>query len=241
MTEKIIFSDIEQGQYTVEMNLNALMDSEQKAVFEEQIPNNFRDEVSSYHNGILSYTSETVLPDLENKNVDKSKEKLLFIFGNPAIHSIANGMFFFSRQNGHRHQLWGKLAIADVAERILHETREREAKERKTRIADGTISARYLVGMATFYSYPTPADGGVKGVEQLFAPIIDKINKRESERILNYSFAKGARLIFVQQSSYDAFRNVTGNKILNTLFWPIRGKGSSGENLRNLLDLGDKE
>lgn len=242
MKEEIEFSEIEQGQYTVEMNLNILMDNCQRYGLEKQITEiqHYENEyafVSSLKDGVLKYRSETLFPE----DVDTDKQKLLFVFGNPANHSIINGMFFFSKQNGDRHQLWGKLADAGVVksvnclENIPLVARRKEANRRREMLWDGTSSDQYLVGLTTFYSFPTSAEGGVKRVGQLFAPIINEINKKETERILKYSFTEGARLIFVQKSSYCAFQRVIGNRISNTLFWPIRGKGSSGKNLEKHL------
>jgi len=90
--------------------------------------------------------------------------------------------------------------------------------------------------MTTFYSFPTSAKGGVKKVEELFASVLQKVQKKETERILSYDFTNKSKIIFVQKSSYDAFLSlVTEGKKQDVLFWPIRGKGSSGEELNNLL------
>ncbi len=238
----ITFSPINNGQYKVRMDFNALIDETKRQKFEEPFKT-IISPIISYHNGILKYTSETILP----RKTTTNKQKLLFVFGNPATHSVTNGMFFFSKQNNHRHSLWAKLDIADVikivkSQKMLPvEARQEEADERRKMLLDGDTSDRYLVGLTTFYSFPTLADGGVKKVEQLFKPVIDKINKSETERILGYDFSKDATLIFVQKSSYDAFLSVKGNRCSNILFWPIKGEGSSGFSLKAKLEHDDTE
>ena len=246
MEDKIMFSPVKNGQYTVKMDLNApLMDDCQQCGFEKQLAEIYHYEkeyafVSVLKNGILKYKSETLLP---NNMDDRGKQKLLFIIGNPANHSVINAMFFFSKQDGSRHGMWKKLAIAGVIKNfeskknIPIDARKEEAKTRKKNLLDGATSNQYLVGLTTFYSFPTSADGGVQRVKQLFAPIINELNQKEVERILKYEFTKGAKLIFVQRSSYDAFQSAPESTDQDTLFWPIRGKGSSGENLKKLLKL----
>jgi hypothetical protein len=242
--EPIIFSPIREGQYTVEMNLNDLMKEEKYKLreFELQLIELLQKEkdynaISSIKNGILKYKSETLLPHRD----DGDRQKLLFVFGNPAIHSVTNGMFFFSNKVGDRHNMWGKLDIADVVAKVKSknpisvDARMEEAKERKMMLQEGNKSMQYLVGLTTFYSFPTSIDGGVNEVERLFAPIIDKVNEQEVKRILGYEFSNDARLIFVQKSSYEVFRTYPEARNLDTIFWPIRGKGSSGENLKKLL------
>ncbi len=232
----ITFFPIKNGQYKVKMDITVLIDDTERKEFEEQVKTT-ASPIVSYENGILEYTSETILP----QQTETDKQKLLFVFGNPATHSVTNGMFFFSKQNNHRHSLWKKLATADVVKMVKgrlsrsFEARQEEAEKRRRMLFDGYTSDRYLVGLTTFYSYPTSADGGVNNVEELFQPIIDKINERETERILGYDFSKDATLIFVQKSSYDAFKSVNGNRYNNILFWPIRGSGSSGLALEALL------
>ncbi len=243
----IKFFSIEKGQYEVEINLNLLMNDCCRCGFEKQMTEIYQYEneysfVSSIKNGILKYKSETLLP--EQIEQDKNKQKLLFVFGNPANHSIVHGMFFFSNKNGSRHRMWSKLGKADVIEQVKSkknipiDARQEEASERKRIILNGYESRKYIVGMTTFYSFPTSADGGVKKVEELFFPIIDEIKQRETDRILELAdkFTGGLKIIFVQKSSYKAFlTKVPKSRKLDILFWPIRGKGSSGENLKILL------
>lgn len=239
----ITFSKINDGQYEVEINLNDLMDDCHLCGFVKQLEeiHLYENEyafVSSLKNGILKYKSETLLP---NDSLKEDK-RLLFVFGNPANHSIIHKMFFFSNTNGSKHRMWSKLDSANIISQISSEkvipidAREEEAIKRKEMILEGNQASPYLVGMTTFYSFPTSAEGGVKKVEELFASILHEVQKKETERILGYNFTDKSKIIFVQKSSYDAFLAlVPKRKKGDVLFWPIRGKGSSGEELKNLL------
>lgn len=186
----------------------------------------------------LTYTSETLIPP---KRYVK-KPKVLLVFGNPAFHSIKNRMFFFSRAKNHRHGMWTKLEKANLIKRVrindddLLLARKQEAEKRRNLILTARASDKYCLGLTTFYSFPTPVQGrfrDVQGVEKLFRRILqDVIIPFEVERINSYPFTKDAILVFVQKSSYDAFKSQCNKK---TIFWPIRGKGSSGAYLSKKL------
>jgi hypothetical protein len=117
--------------YTVEMDLRSSqtgLHEKQISVFEERLnkigsndPDFF--DICSFRDGILRYESETLLP----AKMDGEKQRVLFVLGNPAIHSVKKGMFFYSKGNGNRHQIWGKLAKAGVVKAVPKTTREEEA------------------------------------------------------------------------------------------------------------------
>ena len=125
--------------------------------------------------------------------------------------------------------------VYDLKSKIsnLLTARQEEANLRQLMMLSGTSSKKYLVGMTTFYSMPTPASGqtfsGVAGVEKLFSPIIEKIAAMEAKRILSYPFAEGS----TQKSSSKMFAKLTG---IQPLFWPARGKGAGGKDLAALLE-----
>jgi hypothetical protein len=103
-------------------------------------------------------------------------------------------------------------------------------------ILSGRASEKYCLGLTTFYSFPTPVQGrfrDVQGVEKLFNSILEKVIwPFETERILSYPFTKDAILVFVQKSSHEAFKPWRNQKII---FWPVRGKNSSGADLSKKL------
>ena len=192
--------------------------------------------------GVLTYTSETILP------VKPKKNRVLMVFGNPAVNSVRNGMFFFSKGNGYRHPMWTKLKDARLMKDVAkHEPREEEANERRELILEDNASKEYSVGLTTFYSFPTPVTGkyaNVAGVRKLFAPILSKINAMELGRILDYDFVKDATLVFVQKGTFEIFDtyysfNPSGTKIKRCLYWPAvsrkEGKFKTGECLAQML------
>ena len=226
--------------YTVEMDLSSAvfgLSKKQISVFEERLdkigsndPDFF--DICSFRNGILRYESETLFP----AEIDGSRQKVLLVLGNPAIHSVKKGMFFYSKGNGDRHQFWGKLAKAGLVRAVPKTTREKEANLRRDMVLKGTSSDKYLVGLTTFYSFPTPGSqtslAGVAGVERLFKPIIEQVCKMEVKRILSYPFTDGAVVVFCQKSSFQRFSDNSGIK---PVFWPLLFAGAGGDNLAKLL------
>jgi hypothetical protein len=238
------FSKINGGKYTVELNLNEHLHPDQIKLFKDQLEeikqcdNDFTD-ICKLKGDTLKYDSETVLPLVD----DNSKEKVLLVFGNPAIHSVKHGMFYFSRADLKRHSMWGKLSKACLMQEFKSKkpdsfkARREESIKHKDMILAGTSSDKYLIGFTTFYSFPTPVEKGFKfsnvaGVEKIFAPMIDTIVSKEIKRIKSYEFFKNAQLVFVQKSSCKAYREASNH---DPLFWPIRGKGASGNALVDLL------
>lgn len=190
------------------------------------------DNLCSLDGSVLKYTSESLFPD-ENEH---GKRNVMIILGNPATHSVAGGMFFYSKSDGSRHQFWGKLEEAGLMPKIKCSTRAEEARERKKIIVDGISSHKYLLGLTTFYSFPTPVHGDyqdVKGVETLFRSVISRVQLMEVNRLLSYEFSNDTLFVFTQKSSYYYAVDYLREKRL--VYWPLRGTGSSGKELAVLL------
>ena len=239
----IKYSEISDGQYTATIDLQCIPKSEELRDFKTNIRELTSDcdgdtsGIYKFDGNKLVYKSETLLP-LEGCG---NKPKVLMVFGNPAFHSAKNGMFFFSKAKNHSHGMWGKLQKANLIKPVrfsgdnLFLARKREAEERKRLISTGNGSDKFTIGMTTFYSFPTPVRGrlrDVQGVEKLFKPVLEDIIRFEVHRILNYAFSQDAILVFVQKSSYEAFKRHSDQSVL---FWPLMWKNSSGEYLYQKL------
>jgi hypothetical protein len=178
-------------------------------------------------------TSESLFPE----TIDQQKIRVMIVLGNPATHSVAGGMFFYSRIDGNRHQFWGKLEEAGLMPRVRQNSLEQEAKTRKKIILEGATSDIYLLGLTTFYSFPTPVQGtyqDTKGVETLFRPALNRVHLMELERLSSYPFSQDALFVFTQKSSYQRALPAMHGK--RAMYWPLRGAGSSGMELLAILE-----
>lgn len=243
MKGKILqFGEIENGQYKVTADLSALFENPDdlnnfKDNFKQIKDNDFQ-EICTLEGNSLTYTSETLLPE----KYDTAKPRVLLVLGNPATHSIKNGMFFFSKNDGKkRHSFWGKLDNAGLLKKVEKDSRKEEAEERRNVLLGGNEGMDYVIGLTTFYSFPTPVEGDYKdvaGVRKLFSSLIPKIEEEEYERIKGYPFSKDAILVFTQKSSYMFVENLSPTEEKKRLlYWPLRGKEeSSGDHLRGELE-----
>ena len=228
--------------YTVKMDLQDAefeLDNDGLAVFSDRFNEiGSKDpsllDICSLQGSVLQYESETLFPE----NIDGSKQKVLMVLGNPAIHSVKNGMFFYSKEDGDRHPFWGKMDKAGLVHAVPKTTRDEEANLLLETILNGTSSDKYLVGFTTFYSFPTPGSfdtsfSGVAGVEKLFKQILEPVSKMETKRIRSYPFTDGAIVVFAQKTSFQRFSDISGIK---PVYWPLLFKGSGGEDLAKLLE-----
>lgn len=238
----------ENGQYNVIMELSAIMTRKQLEELNqsfEKMKEQDQDFKEMCEKGLctfdgktLSYKSETLLPE----KYDTTKPRVLLVLGNPATHSIKNRMFFFSKNDGKkRHSFWGKLDNAGLLKKVEKDSRKEEADERRNVIMGGSEGMDYVIGLTTFYSFPTPVEGDYKdvaGVRKLFSSLIPKIEEEEYERIKGYPFSKDAILVFTQKSSYMFVENLSPTEEKKRLlYWPLRGKEeSSGDHLRGELE-----
>ena len=180
------------------------------------------------------------------------------VFGNPAINSVKNGMFYFSKKPKintpgknyayNKHQMWSKLEKAELIDHIhikcidSLQARQKEADIRRSLILEGKTADKFQIGLTTFYSFPTPVIGkfkNVEGIKKIFGKkLLIRIQHEEIKRILEYNFSKNAILIFVQKSTYEIFKdNVAGD--IQYYYWPgvaMMKHGSSGSDLKNLLE-----
>jgi len=238
-------SEIKNGKYTVIIKLNDHLCSKIKETLNKKPE--FK-KVCCIDRNNFKYESETILP-LDSENT--GKQKILMVFGNPAIHSVEKGMFYFSKtpklSEYSKHQMWGKLEKAGLIKNVDSkgkkslDKRIKEADSRRELILKGKTCDQYLLGLTTFYSLPTPVVGdykNVEGVKSVFGKTrLPEIQEQEIKRILGYEFAKEALLIFVQKSTYEIFKSKAPGKI-KYAYWPgvaVMRKGSGGKDLKKMI------
>jgi len=256
-----VISVIKDGQYEVRLNLDKWISSKYIESFLDIFQHIFLEDdgfskVCSIEDHFLKYRSESLFP--EANKIDPNKKKILIILGNPATNSVVNGMFFFSRTNGDRHQFWGKLEKAGLIQKLNKciDDREKEAIIRRTAIYSGNTSDKYVLGLTTFYSLPTPVKpgnidevrkypnknryGDAMGVEKLFVTSLQRLQEMEYDRINSYVFAKNAIWVFTQKSSYEYVQKL--KNVNSAKYWPMSSRKSDkggGSYLKSLLSNGD--
>ena len=140
-------------------------------------------------NNRVIYRTECIIPKKKDK-----RPSLLLLFGNPASHSVASGMFFSCERKGQEHRFWKILSKADIlsfpsfpkADSPKHLNERNQL--RKSKLLELSYGSRFRIGLAVFYTMPSPATGypwaGVAGLHRLFGKeALAKIGEREKERV----------------------------------------------------------
>lgn len=227
--------------------------------------NHLQGEYRSINNHTIKYTSETLIPEIDSNDRRKKVLIVLGNPAVHSINNKMF-FFSQAGEKHHRHRFWGKLLRAGLfireedirreAEREINnnlvgnnakfEMRQIEKDKRKKSILRRETGSDYIFGLTTFYSLPSDVNSGVIGIENIFNRhgICEQIRKEEYARIFEnksphtrtMSFADNANLIvFTQESTFNYVKNrrMRDNRIEH---WPLRGTGSGGAALQELLE-----
>jgi len=206
------------GNPTVEVNLGKLYssDGEIQAFMErfkrfKQAINDDDREIYTLNNHILQYRTECLIP----KQID-NRRPLLLLLGNPAPHSVREGMFFsYQHQvndNISEHRFWRSLNNAGI---LSFNTPFDNYQERKREFLHDQQS-KYLIGLSVFYTMPSPPShnkwGGVSGLKKLFGATafreITCQEKYRTEKIIQKFCGNNGVVIVFQKDAYLAIRDV---------------------------------
>ncbi len=174
---------------------------------------------------LLIYQTEQIIAPICD-----GRKPLLLIFGNPASHSVSDGMFFAYRntRNGGKinHPLWKVLKElkyltfeSDNSSDINISIVER-GQIRKQELFELKYTSSFCISMAVYYSMPTPSSGlwgYVAGIKKLFgAKALLEIERSEKQNRINpilkqLSKSGGAVLAF-QRNAYNGIKS-EGNQL----------------------------
>jgi hypothetical protein len=171
-------------------------------------------EIFQLKSNILSYKSEQLVPKQYN-----DKPFLLFVFGNPASHSIQSGMFFSYERDGREHRFWSQIlrdsGIADLTADTNIEN-ENVNVWRKDKLINLKYNSLFRIGLSVMFTFPSPSIGiwsGVAGLKKLFgAKAFEMLAKEEAKRVktLAHKVVKGDGAIITFQK--DAWFQLSEDK-----------------------------
>ncbi len=136
--------------------------------------------IIEYRKGVLSYFTESVIPTKKD-----SRPPLLLIFGNPAPDSIINKCFFAGEKGRDQHRFWTALANAGI---FSFETACNDINVARTKaLFNLEYKSRFRIGLAVFYSLPSPPSdkwNGVDGLRSIFGTrALEEIALYETKRV----------------------------------------------------------
>jgi len=160
----------------------------------------------------LFYTTEQLIPAKTDE-----RPPLLLVFGNPATHSIKNGMFFSSKNDGKENRFWKHvLHPAGVLDLVFAEglsTKDRN-KLRLERMLALHYDTPFRIGLCVYWSMPSAAGGiwsGVAGVRKLLgSKAMSQLESVERERIISYArkfLEPGGVVVAFQKNAWEGLRS----------------------------------
>lgn len=157
----------------------------------------------------LKYQSEQLIPVKKD-----NRPPVLFVFGNPAIHSINNGMFFSSEgKNGGEHRFWKSILPNAGIVGLNFKGEEGERNKRRLKaLLQLSYESPIRIGLCVFISFPSAASkewSGIQGVKKLFGrKAMSELVKHEKERVLSVirEFVTHDGAVFTFQS--DAWNGI---------------------------------
>jgi hypothetical protein len=164
--------------------------------------------------GTLFYKTEQLIPIRTDE-----RPPLLLIFGNPATHSIKNGMFFSPKKDGKENGFWKHLLHpAGVLELALADglsTKDRN-KLRLERMLALSYDTPFRIGLCVYWSMPSSAGGpwsGVAGIRKLIgARALGRLEPYERERVIEVVkrfLVPGGVAVTFQKDAWNGLRSVT--------------------------------
>ncbi len=178
----------------------------------------------------LFYCSESFIPDRADH-----RPPLLFVVGNPACHSVVEGMCFSREAKARVHRFWRALSRAGLAE-FACDTKPGDPllnQRRKNELYELQYQSPFRVGITVFFSFPTPASGppwsGVSGVVRLFGrpavqPLLVGEETRLKEELDAFMGPRGA-IVALQRDAYAGLTdgNASGYSLRAARAGTLRG------------------
>ncbi len=162
----------------------------------------------------LRFQSEQLIP----KKID-NRPGLLMVFGNPASHSIKEGMFFSFEGNGREHRFWKYImkpsGILDLSQ-DLNMPIKKLNQIRKSRLYNLDYESPFRIGLCVFMSLPSPPSrdwSGTSGVQKLLGKrAVALLEPYERERLLKVTrtfLRKGGVVVTFHRSAWEGLRRDT--------------------------------
>ena len=159
------------------------------------------DQVLARNNDTISYQHKSWIPTSKNDN-----PAVLFLFGNPAPHSVVADVYFAYEGKGIEHRFWKVLRELNFVD--LHG----DDKEIKKKFLELNYESPFRLGFEVIYTFPTSASkpkwSGVTGLERLFGrratAILLDLEKMRLRTIMQEFLQDGGVIVAMQKDAYNA-------------------------------------
>ena len=160
----------------------------------------------------LIYHSEQLIP----MKLDNSPP-LLLVLGNPASHSVKEGMFFSFEGDKKEHRFWKHILQSAGILGLPYDKKLSVSalnKHRKNQLLNLDYKSTFRIGLCVFISIPSAPSGpwsGIAGVQKLIgAKAMRELEKEESRRVIEcakkFLTPNGIAVAF-QKNAWNALRS----------------------------------
>ena len=176
----------------------------------------------------LVYETEVLIP-----KINKERLNLLLVVGNPAVHSVAEGMFFSyekTRSEGkwREHRFWKALRDCEILKfyKDLGKPTPENNEYKREHLLNGEYENGFNIFLLTYFSFPTPASGpysGVNGIRKIFGKeikeIFEEMKKFEFKRFKEIVLRDDIRNVICCQKTAreEIIEKARGDSIYNIL------------------------
>ncbi len=161
---------------------------------------------------LLEYHSEQLIPEKAD-----GRPSLLLVFGNPASHSVAAGMFFSFEGQGREHRFWKNiLKPAGVLDLPVADGVSIEAlnAERRKKMFCLDYESPFRVGLCVLISLPSAPGGrwgGIAGIQKLFGPkafaLIEEWEQKRVVKTVHEFVTPDGAVVTFQKNAWNALRS----------------------------------
>ena len=162
----------------------------------------------------LKYQSEQLIPSESD-----DRPSLLLVLGNPASHSVKEGMFFSFEGNKKEHRFWKNILQPSGVLNLPYDKNpsvEELNESRKKQLLNLKYKSPFRIGLCVYISMPSTSDGkspwtGVAGVQKLIgSKAMEKLEKEESQRVIEcakkFLTPNGAAVAF-QKNAWNSLKS----------------------------------
>ncbi len=176
----------------------------------------------------LVYKTEVLIP-----KINKDGLNLLLVLGNPAVHSVAEGMFFSyektrSKEKLREHRFWralkdcGILKFDGDLKKPTPENIEEINDYKRKCLLNGEYDSAFNIFLLPYFSFPTPASSGVNGIRKIVGrTIFEEMKKFEFQRFKEIVLGNDIKNVICFQKS-DARKEIV--------------KQAEGKPIKHILD-----
>ena len=160
----------------------------------------------------LKYQSEQLIPSKPD-----DRPSLLLVLGNPASHSVKEGMFFSFEGNKKEHRFWKNILKPAGVLNLIYDKNlsvEKLNADRKNQLLNLDYESPFRIGLCIFISMPSAASGkwsGIAGVQKLIgAKAMRELEKEETLRVIKCArefLSPDGTVVAFQKNAWNALRS----------------------------------